>query len=286
MPIKPPNDNQGASFDFRETLEFYLIDCKTPLGKIIDIFIILLNLAICSIFVIETYPVSETTRRLLWHTEVIIVLFFIVEYVARLYGAKSRLKQLVDVYSIVDFIAIVPTLSLLVLPVFGLTANLRFIKGIRVIRVFRIFRFLRFTADTQFFFGSIDVRLLNVIRLFLTILMIFFISSGLFFHVESISNPGVRTFGDAFYFTVVTLTTVGFGDITPWSEAGRWVTVVMILSGIILIPWQVSRIAKEWIHIATKKEVLCPGCGLRYHDENASHCKSCGHIIYQEYDGD
>jgi voltage-gated potassium channel len=286
MPIHHTTEKKSASSTFRETLQFYLIDCKTPLGKFIDIFIILLNLAICSIFVMETYPVSEATRRLLWNTEVIIVLFFMIEYVARLYGAKNRLKQLLDVYSIVDFIAILPTLSLLVLPVFGLTPNFGFIKIIRVIRVFRIFRFLRFTADPHFFFGDITVPFLNLIRLFLTILMIFFISSGLFFYVESGSNPGVQTFGDAFYFTVVTLTTVGFGDITPLSEAGKWVTVLMILSGIILIPWQVSRIAKEWIHIATKKEVVCPGCGLRYHDENASHCKSCGHIIYQEYDGD
>lgn len=286
MPNNHPQEKKSGPSAFRKTLQFYLIDCKTPLGKFIDIFIILLNLAICSIFVIETYPVSEATRRLLWNTEVIIVLFFMVEYAARLYGAKNRLKQLLDVYSIVDFIAILPTLSLLVLPVFGLTPNFGFIKIIRVIRVFRIFRFLRFTADPHFFFGDITVSFLNLIRLFLTILMIFFISSGLFFYVESGSNPGVQTFGDAFYFTVVTLTTVGFGDITPLSEAGKWVTVMMILSGIILIPWQVSRIAKEWIHIATKKEVLCPGCGLRYHDENASHCKSCGHIIYQEYDGD
>jgi voltage-gated potassium channel len=104
--------------------------------------------------------------------------------------------------------------------------------------------------------------------------------------VENAINPYVKTFGDAFYFTVVTLSTVGFGDIIPMSEAGKWVTVLMILSGIILIPWQVSRIVKEWLHIATKKDVICPQCGLRYHDENASHCKSCGHIIYQVYDGD
>jgi voltage-gated potassium channel len=155
-----------------------------------------------------------------------------------------------------------------------------------MIRVLRIFRFLRFTADPYFFFGTITLRFLNLIKLILTILMIFFISSGLFFHVENAINPHVETFGDAFYYTVVTLSTVGFGDITPMSEAGKWVTVLMILSGIILIPWQVSRLVKEGLHIATKKEVICPGCGLRYHDENASHCKSCGHIIYQEYDGD
>jgi voltage-gated potassium channel len=115
--------------------------------------------------------------------------------------------------------------------------------------------------------------------------MIFFISSGLFYFVESSLNPNVKNFGDAFYFTVVALTTVGFGDIIPLSDAGRWVTVLMILSGIILIPWQISQIVKEWVRMETKKEIICPNCGLRYHDKDASHCKSCGHIIFQDYDG-
>lgn len=271
---------------FRETIQFYLIDCKTPLGKLIDAFIIILNLFICALFVIDTYPVSAATKALLWKAEVIIVLFFIMEYAARLYGAKSRLKQLVDVYSIIDLIAILPTLALLVLPVFGITPNFGFVKLIRIFRVFRIFRFLRFTADPEFFFGSITVQLLKVVRLVLTIFMIFFISSGLFFYVEQDANTNVQNFGDAFYFTVVALTTVGFGDITPQSDAGQWVTVLMILSGIILIPWQVSRVVREWVHMASKEEITCPGCGLRYHDRDASHCKACGHLIFQEYDGE
>lgn len=270
---------------FRETLQFYLIDCKTALGKVIDILIILLNLFICLILVIETYPVSETTRQLLWDLEVIIVLFFIIEYVARLYAAQDRLRQLVDVYSIIDLIAILPTLSVIFLPLFGITLDIGFIRFIRAFRTLRIFRFLRFTADGDFFFGSITPQLLKVTRLLLTILMIFFISSGLFYFVESDLNPNVKNFGDAFYFTVVALTTVGFGDIIPLSDAGKWVTVLMILSGIVLIPWQISRIAKEWVRMGTKKEIICPKCGLRYHDEDASHCKSCGYIIFQEYDG-
>jgi len=272
--------------NFRETIQFYLIDCKTPLGKLIDAFIIILNLFICAIFVIETYPVSAATKALLWKAEVIIVLFFMIEYAARLYGARSRLKQLVDVYGIIDLIAILPTLALLVLPAFGITLNFSFVKLIRIFRVFRIFRFLRFTVDPDFFFGSITTHLLKVVRLVLTILIIFFISSGLFFYVESATNAHVKNFGDAFYFTVVALTTVGFGDITPRSDAGKWVTVMMILSGIVLIPWQVSRVVKEWIHMASKEEIVCSRCGLRYHDRDASHCKACGHLIYQEYDGE
>lgn len=271
---------------FRQTIQFYLIDCKTRLGKIIDILIILLNLVICIIFVIDTYDISEHTRQILWKTEVIIVFFFIAEYGARLYGARNRRRQLLDIYGIFDLIAILPTLSLLTLPFFGVSVNLGFIKEIRIFKVFRIFRFLRFTADPHFFFGTISAKVLEIVRLFITILMIFFISSGLFFYVESDVNQQVATFGDAFYFTVVTLTTVGFGDITPISEPGKWVTVLMIISGIILIPWQVSRLVREWIHIATKKETICEKCGLRYHDKDASNCKACGHIIYQEYDGD
>ena len=173
----------------------------------------------------------------------------------------------------------------MILPLLGITLNLGFIKLIRIFRVFRIFRFLRFTADPDFFFGSIPVHLLKVIQLFLTVFIIFFISSGLFYYVENEVNVNIKNFGDAFYFTVVALTTVGFGDIIPRSEPGKWVTVLMVLSGIILIPWHVSRIIKNWMIMATKKEVICQGCGLRYHDSDASHCKSCGHIIFQEYEG-
>ena len=95
----------------------------------------------------------------------------------------------------------------------------------------------------------------------------------------------MNTFGDAFYYTIVTLTTVGFGDITPVSAAGKWVTVLMIVSGIIAIPWQASQIIKEWIRMSDKKNIICKQCGLKYHDKDASHCKACGHVIYQEYDG-
>ena len=200
--LEPPRH-----LDFRSALQFYLIDCTTLPGKLIDILLVCLNLAVCAILVVETYPVSPALRNLMWQAEIIIVAIFIVEYIARLYGARDRVKQMRDIYSI------------------------------------------------------------------------------LFYEVEHPVNAGVSTFTDAFYFTVVALTTVGFGDITPLSEGGKWVTILMILSGIILIPWQISRIVKAWIHFGRKEDIVCPQCGLRYHDNDASHCKSCGHVIYQEYDG-
>lgn len=270
----------------REKIQFYIVDCKTWLGKVIDAFIIFLNLLVCILYVAQTYPLSESTSNILWRLEEIAVVFFIIEYIARLYGARRRLKHVLSLYSIIDLVAILPTLSEMILPLFGISFDFRFINTIRAFRVFRVFRFLRFTADEEFFFGRIKMSLLKLMRLIMTILIIFFVSSGLFYQAEHLINDQVSTFGDAFYFTVVTLTTVGFGDITPVSEYGRWVTVLMILSGIILIPWQAGQVVREWIRLSSKREVVCPNCGLKYHDKDASHCKACGHIIFQEYDGD
>ena len=208
-----------------------------------------------------------------------------IEYAARLYGARNRFKQMGDLYSVIDLITILPTLILVVLAAGGVQAHLGAVGVVRGLRIFRILRFFRFTANPDFFFGRVTQQLLRVLRLFLTIVIIFFISSILFYEVEHPVNAAVVTFTDAFYFTVVALTTVGFGDITPLSEGGKWVTILMILSGIILIPWQISRIVKEWIHFSRKRDIICTQCGLRYHDDDASHCKSCGHIIYQEYEG-
>ena len=280
------NDNDRLSIQgFKGKIQFYLVDINTPLGKFIDIFIIFLNISVCILYVLQTYPLPPETAQILWRLEELAVFIFIVEYIARLYAAPHRIKQIFDIYSLIDLVAILPTLSEIILPLFGLTPHLEFIHTLRAFRVFRIFRFLRFTADTDFFFGKINQHILRIVRLILTIVIIFFISSGLFFYVENQSNTLVDNFGDALYFTVVTLTTVGFGDITPVSQGGRWITILMIFSGITLIPWQVGQIVKEWLIMSNKREVICPNCGLKYHDYDASHCKACGHVIFQVYDG-
>ncbi|KPK92134.1 hypothetical protein AMJ80_06845 [bacterium SM23_31] len=274
--------NRQASLPhgLRETIQFYLIDSKTALGKVIDISVILLNIFIVAIFIVKTYPVSNRLNSVLNAVEAVVIGFFIIEYIFRLYGARNRIRHIYNPYSIIDFVSILPTL---LEPYIG-TEHIGFLILLRMFRVFRALRFLRFFETTEFFFGRISNEMLKVIRLGMTVFMIFFVSSGLFYLVEYPANPMVKNFGSAFYFTVVALTTVGFGDIIPMSGAGKAVTVLCILSGIILIPWQVAEIVREWIHISHKKPVVCKHCGLMYHDPDAVHCKACGHLIYQEYE--
>jgi voltage-gated potassium channel len=266
--------------DLRDTVRFYLIDHRTRLGKVVDIALLVLNLVFVALFVFETYPHDPATDALLWTTEVVIALVFLVEYVLRLYGAENRTAEALNPYTLVDLAAILPTLAVLVAPYPLATIQIGFL---RVLRVVRVLRFYRFTRDAEFFFGTISDNALRVLKLLLTVLVLFFVSAGLFYSVETAANPDVATFGDAFYYTVVTVSTVGFGDILPVTLAGRWVTIATILAGIILIPWQASRIVREWVR-GDKVDVKCPNCGLARHDPDASHCKACGHVIYQEYD--
>jgi voltage-gated potassium channel len=272
--------NPARPRTFREVVEFYMIDFKTPLGKAIDITLIFLNLLLVAIFVIDTYRISDSLRDLLWKTEIMIVGIFIVEYFLRLYGAPKRLSYVKDVYSIIDLVAIMPTLIIMALPPSFFIYDIRFIQIIRVLAVLRIFRFLRFIAENHLFFGMISHGMVSVARLIVSIIIIFFVDSGFFYFVESPFNPDVKNFGDAFYFTVVAISTVGFGDIVPVSEAGRFVTVAMIISGIIYIPFQAARIFRTWLTTGREKRVLiCPDCGLDRHDVDAKFCKNCGKIL-------
>ena len=264
----------------REAVRFYLLDHRTPLGKAIDVGLLALNLLFVAIYVVETYSLEALPRERLWTLEVGLALVFLVEYVLRLYGAESRLAEATNPYTVVDLLAILPTLLVLALPASPAVASIGFL---RVLRVVRVLRFYRFTRDAEFFFGTVSDNTLRGMKLLLTVLVIFFVAAGLFYTAEHGANPGIDTFGDAFYYSVVTLATVGFGDILPVTVAGRWVTISSILAAVILIPWQGSKILREWA-FAEKVDVTCPNCGLSYHDPDASHCKACGHVIYQEHD--
>jgi voltage-gated potassium channel len=265
----------------RETVRFYLLDHRTAVGKAIDIGLLFLNLLFVVVFVVETYPHSAATDAWLWRIEVGIAGVFLAEYALRIYGAESRIDEVTSPYTAIDLLSILPTLSVLVLP-----GVVTFEVGfLRVVRIVRVLRFYRFTRDGEFFFGTVETQTLRAGRLLLTVLVLLFATAGLFYSAEHGVNPDVGTFGDAFYYTVVTLTTVGFGDIVPLTPAGRWMTVSAILAGILLIPWQAGRVVRTWT-ARDEVEVVCPNCGLRRHDADASHCKACGHVIYQEYSGE
>ena len=253
----------------RKKTEFYLTDLETPLGKAINLIIAALILLSSGIFVAQTYNLPDSVRLQLDTIDKVILIIFAVEYALRLWSSENKLQYIFNFYSIIDLMAI--------LPFFIGWVNISFILILRWFRILRLIRFI----DSKFLFGSISSEDgVIFIRILFTLFTIIFVYSGLIYQVEHpVNSQAYGTFLDAFYFSVVTMTTVGFGDVTPISELGRLLTVLMILTGVALIPWQVGDLIRRLVKTTNQVETACLSCGLQFHDQDADFCKRCGNKL-------
>ena len=199
----------------RQKVAFYLKDTETNLGLCINLGILSSILLSSIIFVIQTYPVSQQVRDIIGILDTIILILFTIEYILRLWSAEDARKYFFSYLGFIDFISI--------LPLFLGWVNVSYL---RVFRWFRILRIVRFWKIEKRLLGFESEDSIVFVRIFLTLFTLIFVYAGLIYQVEhQINSDRLVNFFDAFYFVVVTMTTVGYGDVTPLSEAGRLMTV-------------------------------------------------------------
>lgn len=254
-----------ARRDWRQQVRFYLDDTDTALGQAVNGAIALLILLSAAIFVVETYPISAALYQTLNVFDWVILVGFTAEYLLRLWSAERPWRYALSLYGLLDLLAI--------LPFFIGFWDVRFIRLLRWLRILRLVRFF----EDRVLFGYISgTDTLIVSRIVFTLVAIVFIYSGLIFQVEHGRNPAFGTFLDAVYFAIATMTTVGFGDVTPISEVGRGLTVMMILTGIALIPTQIGELIREFVKVTNALQLTCSRCGLSLHEADARFCRRCG----------
>lgn len=249
----------------RDRVGFYLEDIETFYGRLINLSVVLLVVISSGLFVAQTFELPEPLRHRLQLLDQAILGIFILEYLLRLWSARRPLSYLICPYSIIDLLAI--------LPFFVVSTDLLYIRLLRWFRILRLARFVH--GKTAFgYISSEDGTILA--RILFTLFAIIFIFSGLIYQVEHPINSGFDTFTDAFYFAIVTMTTVGYGDVTPISDLGQLLTILMILTGIALIPWQVGDLIKRLIKTTHQTQISCVNCGTALHDVDANFCRICG----------
>ena len=259
----------GQTMNLWEKATLYWKDVEAVAVAAIDIEITILVLLSTAIFITETYPIPSRLRASLDAINTAILIAFVVEYILRLWLAKKKIKHLFNIYSLIDLVVILPF-------IIGF-ADISFIRIFRWFRILRVFRFLEGKA----FFGRISsTDGIILLRILFTLFSIVFVYSGLIYQVEHPLNADYfNTFLDAFYFSVVTMTTVGFGDVVPISETGRLLTVLMILTGVALIPWQLGNLIRQLVKTSEQVKTQCLTCNLSVHDADARFCKRCGNPL-------
>ncbi|MDR3023299.1 ion transporter [Chryseobacterium sp.] len=245
----------------------------TKLGKLFDIILLSLILASTAIIMMESVPkLDKRFHYTFLILEWVISIFFTLEYSMRITVVKNKRNYIFSFFGIIDFLALVPFYLSFFFPI---TKYFLIFRMLRMLRIFRIFNLLDFMND-----GYLIVRALKnssrKIYIFLLFLIIFSVIVGsLMFMVEG-GRQGFETIPQSIYWAVVTVTTVGYGDVSPITPLGKFFAVVLMLAGYSIIAVPTGIVTAEMRNKRQNLEMVCERCGNEDIDDDARYCKQCG----------
>jgi voltage-gated potassium channel len=268
---------------WKNSLHEIIYEADTPMGKWFDIVLFILIIVSLIVVMLESVKDIEAQYHVILLTlEWIITIFFTIEYIARLVSLKKPLKYVFSLYGIIDFISTIP---LYLSYIFAGSQVLLAVRAFRLLRVFRVLKLVRLLGEASQLKKALKASRAKIAVFIYTVLILAVIMGTLMYYIES-DTPEFTSIPRSIYWAIVTLTTVGYGDIVPQTSLGQLVaTIVMILGyGIIAVPTGIvtSEFTKQSIaedgeiHLNTQ---ACPGCSSEGHRDNASHCFNCGSAL-------
>lgn len=248
----------------------------TKLGKLFDLVLLVLILLSTFIVMMESVKVFDAKlHRLFVFTEILITGFFTVEYILRILTIKNKKAYIFSFFGIIDFLAILPFYLSLFFPI---TKYFLILRMLRMLRVFRIFNLLDFMNDGYFIVRALK-HSSRKIYIFLLFLVIFCVIVGsLMFMVEG-HREGFESIPQSIYWAVVTVTTVGYGDVSPGTPLGKFLSVLLMLAGYAIIAVPTGIVTAEMRNKRQNLEKVCDRCGNEDIDDDSRYCKICGEKV-------
>ncbi|MFT3795971.1 ion transporter [Flavobacterium sp.] len=259
----------------RQKFHQVIYEADTPAGKLFDL--VLLLLIVVSIVAVMLESVVEIQQKYgaeLAVIEWVITGFFTLEYIGRILSVRQPLKYALSFYGIIDLLATLPSYIDLLFPGFHFLLALR---AVRLLRIFRILKLMHFVGAGNNLLEALK-KSRNKIAVFLfTVIVICIILGTIMYMVEGASS-GFTSIPVSVYWTIVTLTTVGFGDITPQTPLGQFISVIIMILGYGIIAVPTGLVTAQFMsqNREDSNTQSCPNCSVYGHRDDADFCYHCG----------
>lgn len=267
---------KGAN-DWREKIHRIIYESETKAGKAFDVALLFCILTSIVVVMLDSvHPLHERYGDIFYALEWTFTGIFTVEYILRLISIRKPYKYVFSFFGVIDLLAIIPSY----LSVFFVGAqSLLVLRALRLLRIFRIFRLVHFLSEMRFLSVAIANSLRKISIFILFVLTCVVILGSVIYLVEDDSS-GFTSIPQSVYWAIVTITTVGYGDVAPATPLGKFIaSFIMLLGyGIIAVPTGIvtTEMAQQASRNRGRANNACPNCGKEGHDMDARFCKFCG----------
>lgn len=264
---------------WKEKIHEVIYEADTTAGKAFDVGLFIIIVASLILVVLDSVEhISLQYHSLFVTLEWIITIFFTIEYTLRIISIKKPKSYIFSFYGIVDFLSTIPLYVSLIFVGSGALLSLR---ALRLLRVFRVFKLARYSGAGSVVSVALKKSLPKILIFLYSVIIIAFVAGTIMYLIEGPEN-GYTSIPIGIYWTIVTLTTVGFGDIHPVTPLGQFIaTLIMLLGyGVIAVPTGIvtAEMAKENFKNNTQ---VCFNCGESHHQDEAQYCHNCGYDLFQ-----
>ena len=243
-----------------------------------DLWLIAAILASVAVVILDSVPaVKAQGRGALYLAEWFFTLLFTAEYILRLWVVRKPLRYARSFYGAIDLLAILPTFLSLLFPA---SASLTVIRALRLLRIFRVLKLVEYSSEAGVLIEAL-LRSRRKIFVFIATLLTIVVIFGALMYVVEGPEKGFTSIPTGMYWAIVTVATVGFGDIAPTTGFGRFITSVLIVIGysIIAVPTGIYTAELARSLQPKRRAVRCVECGLPDHESDAWHCRKCGRSL-------
>ncbi len=275
--------------NLKSKLHTIIYEADTPMGKLFDVVLLILILVSVILVMLESVASIDTHYHdFLYFGEWVITIFFTIEYILRIITVKKASNYIFSFYGIIDFLSTIPLYLSFILA--GSNALLA-VRALRLLRVFRILKITRYMGEANKLNKALRDSKPKILVFLFAVLILSIIAGTIMYLVEG-EQSGFVSIPISVYWCIVTLTTVGFGDIAPVTPLGQFIAAIIMIMGygIIAVPTGIVSAEyaskkthtvddPEYIHVNTQS---CQNCNENNHNDNAEFCHKCGSTLHQK----